>query len=334
MIEAPVTVTEIPSEAIIRIAPAHNARGHDQIIQGAQKAKPRTSNKAKVARPPNAFILYRQHHHPLVKAEYPNLHNNQICEYFASLIKRSKLIRSAVILGSQWKQESAATKEKFASLATCLKAKHLQEHPGYQYQPRKSSEKKRRQTRKITKNENALTGLTATSSLTLQSDPDDKGSSNSGTSGSQMAQVAAVGLPGGLPAAATLDFSTVPSLAPGSTNPAPSTTNSGVFVSPFEISRTATGNAVFELGDEDLDDDQLAAILEEYNQTVPPALTPQAIAVRQNATPVLYNEPTEDAQDDTNFYSALVDYDEIVAFPRTFDDYFDFQAASLQSPKS
>ena len=80
MIEAPVTVSEEPDRGLIRIAPTHNPLGHDSIIPEAQKAKPRTSNKAKIARPPNAFILYRQHHHPLVKAEYPDLHNNQICE--------------------------------------------------------------------------------------------------------------------------------------------------------------------------------------------------------------------------------------------------------------
>lgn len=33
----------------------------------------------KIKRPPNAFILYRQHHHPMVKAANPELHNNQIC---------------------------------------------------------------------------------------------------------------------------------------------------------------------------------------------------------------------------------------------------------------
>jgi hypothetical protein len=44
----------------------------------------RIQNKAglkeeKVPRPPNAFILYRQHHHDMVKNANPELHNNDIC---------------------------------------------------------------------------------------------------------------------------------------------------------------------------------------------------------------------------------------------------------------
>ncbi len=35
---------------------------------------------AKIPRPPNAFILYRQQYHPLVKAENPEFHNNDICK--------------------------------------------------------------------------------------------------------------------------------------------------------------------------------------------------------------------------------------------------------------
>src|SRR5436190_22350846 len=41
----------------------------------------------KIPRPPNAFILYRQHHHPFVKATYPEYHNNDICK--SQLILRS-----------------------------------------------------------------------------------------------------------------------------------------------------------------------------------------------------------------------------------------------------
>lgn len=37
-------------------------------------------SKAKVPRPPNVFILYRQHHHPLIKAQFPGIVNNDICK--------------------------------------------------------------------------------------------------------------------------------------------------------------------------------------------------------------------------------------------------------------
>ena len=64
------------------IAPENNACGHTEVIPQVEKgkSKPAKATKpAKIARPPNAFILYRQHHHPLVKAGNPRLHNNQIC---------------------------------------------------------------------------------------------------------------------------------------------------------------------------------------------------------------------------------------------------------------
>lgn len=35
---------------------------------------------AKIPRPANAFILFRQHHHPTVKAQNPGMHNNDICK--------------------------------------------------------------------------------------------------------------------------------------------------------------------------------------------------------------------------------------------------------------
>lgn len=35
---------------------------------------------AKVPRPPNAFILYRQYWHPFIKAAHPELHNTEICK--------------------------------------------------------------------------------------------------------------------------------------------------------------------------------------------------------------------------------------------------------------
>lgn len=37
-------------------------------------------SKAKVPRPANAFILYRQHKHPVIKAQFPGIVNNDICK--------------------------------------------------------------------------------------------------------------------------------------------------------------------------------------------------------------------------------------------------------------
>jgi hypothetical protein len=86
--------------------------------------------KVKVARPPNAFILYRKHHHPLLKAANPDLQNNDI----------------SVILGKQWNEESEQVKNEYRARAEKIKKKHADDNPGYQYAPRKPSEKKRRMT--------------------------------------------------------------------------------------------------------------------------------------------------------------------------------------------
>lgn len=65
----------------MRVAPN---RGPEQLLKHnapeLRMKKKAADKKTKVPRPPNAFILYRQHHHPLVKAQYPDMHNNQICK--------------------------------------------------------------------------------------------------------------------------------------------------------------------------------------------------------------------------------------------------------------
>ncbi|OQV10181.1 hypothetical protein CLAIMM_14216 [Cladophialophora immunda] len=86
--------------------------------------------KSKVPRPPNAFILYRAKHHPTLKDVKPALSNNEI----------------SVILGKRWREESEQVRAQFKELADNIKVQHAAENPGYQYAPRKPSEKKRRMT--------------------------------------------------------------------------------------------------------------------------------------------------------------------------------------------
>ncbi|UDD62899.1 hypothetical protein AFCA_010198 [Aspergillus flavus] len=95
---------------------------------GRTHGKSALPTKSKVPRPPNAFILYRQHHHPRIKEAYPDFTNNEI----------------SIILGKQWKAESEEVKMQFRNMAEKLKKKHAEDHPDYHYTPRKPSEKKRR----------------------------------------------------------------------------------------------------------------------------------------------------------------------------------------------
>ncbi|KAL3472665.1 hypothetical protein BJX99DRAFT_272793 [Aspergillus californicus] len=108
---------------------------HDRMLgfgsnEAAAKLRQASLKSAKIPRPPNAFILYRQHHHPRIKEACPDLSNNEI----------------SVILGKQWKAEPEEAKLHFKNLAEEFKKKHAEEYPDYQYTPRKPSEKKRRAT--------------------------------------------------------------------------------------------------------------------------------------------------------------------------------------------
>ncbi|KAL2172582.1 hypothetical protein VTG60DRAFT_4701 [Thermothelomyces hinnuleus] len=86
----------------------------------------------KIPRPPNAYILYRKDKHNEVKAENPNLHNNEI----------------SVITGAMWKSESPEVRAKYHQKAQEVKAHFMALHPNYRYAPRRSSEIRRRATRR------------------------------------------------------------------------------------------------------------------------------------------------------------------------------------------
>ncbi|KAK0256619.1 hypothetical protein LTR91_003986 [Friedmanniomyces endolithicus] len=85
----------------------------------------------KVPRPPNAFIIYRKDWHSTILAQNPGVHNNSI----------------SVIIGDKWKGESEEVREIYKRKAEDVKRQHELNHPDYQYQPRKPSEKKRRMTK-------------------------------------------------------------------------------------------------------------------------------------------------------------------------------------------
>ncbi len=75
------TTFEDPERGAIQIVPSHSEQGHDSTVPGARDPKVKIAKTAKIARPANAFILYRQHYHPVLKAQQPGIHNNTICMY-------------------------------------------------------------------------------------------------------------------------------------------------------------------------------------------------------------------------------------------------------------
>lgn len=82
-------------------------------------------NTARVPRPRNAFILYRQHHHAKVVAAYPGKTNPEISK----------------IIGERWRSLAQEEKDFWIHLGDEEKKSHLERFPDYRYQPRRSSRK-------------------------------------------------------------------------------------------------------------------------------------------------------------------------------------------------
>ncbi|TKA60150.1 hypothetical protein B0A55_12861 [Friedmanniomyces simplex] len=128
-----------------------------QTLANAGQATVSKGAADKVPRPPNAFIIYRKDWHSTVVAQNPGVHNNSI----------------SVIIGEKWRGESKEVREIYRGKAEDAKRQHELNHPEYQYQPRKPSEKKRRMTKsklaKLAKAEAEANGYAAEQ----QSLPDD-----------------------------------------------------------------------------------------------------------------------------------------------------------------
>ncbi|KAL8942414.1 MAG: hypothetical protein Q9216_001678 [Gyalolechia sp. 2 TL-2023] len=223
MVQAPITMTG-GGPGAISIYPTHKAVGRKAVTA----VEPIINKKDKVARPPNAFILYRQFHHNKIVAQHPKLHNNQI----------------SIILGKQWQNEKTEVKALFKDMAEDIKRKHLSAHPDYQYQPRKPAEKKRRMTRH-------KAGLKTVAGV----------SCNSGD----------------------------------------------VAITDPTFDKTSTGNAVFTLGDDMIDENALMTMINSHNEDVLSSSAPY-----NSIAPAFFHETPGEVQDDVNFYGNTIN----------FDDYF------------
>lgn len=72
------TESDSTEMASTEIASSEIAVDNDQIAQQLP------ASSAKIPRPPNCFILYRQNYHNEVKAANPGVSNNEICKYLPS----------------------------------------------------------------------------------------------------------------------------------------------------------------------------------------------------------------------------------------------------------
>ena len=186
----------------------------------------------------------------------------------------------AVILGQQWKNEDELTIRYYKRKAEVLKLKHLKDHPEYSYQPRKPTEKKRRMTSK---------------------------------KAAVLAEISDV-----LMSSNTMDFATSSVLSSSLeiTNDAHHTEAAPVAhtTAPSTLNQTEGGNAIFTLGDADLDDEEFAAMLEAYNNNLNITINPlQAMLppAAQNP-PIIYSERVGEEQDNFNFENNAIDWNEFL----------------------
>ncbi|CAG8459783.1 6467_t:CDS:2 [Paraglomus brasilianum] len=77
--------------------------------------------KPYIPRPPNSFILYRQHHHPLILNQNPGINNSEISR----------------IVADHWKNLSEEEREEWKRKAEEAKESHMRAYPDYKYQPRR-----------------------------------------------------------------------------------------------------------------------------------------------------------------------------------------------------
>nr|AAD33451.1 mating type protein MAT-2 [Curvularia ellisii] len=89
----------------------------------------------KAPRPMNCWIIFRDAMHKHLKAEFPDLTVQEISTRCSAI----------------WHNLSDEAKQPWRDAAQSAKEEHLRLHPDYKYTPRKPGEKKKRQSRKVSK---------------------------------------------------------------------------------------------------------------------------------------------------------------------------------------
>lgn len=185
--------------------------------------------------------------------------------------------------------ESAAVKEEFKALAEKLKRQHFLEHPDYQYRPRKPSEKKRRMTRR-----KAMASAA--------------GSSQSSAVKAGALVPSAVAQVPQVPQAPQAPMG--PMLPGGAVLQGGMNTNAASSSAPPGMELTSDGNLLFSLGEESITNKDLYEYLGTYNAGMSDAMTNTNQVMVPGGTPVLYDELSQDAQDDFNFYSGMISFNQ------------------------
>lgn len=75
--------------------------------------------------------------------------------------------------------------------------------------------------------------------------------------------------------------------------------------------RTQSGNAIVDIGDADISDAMLSAMLHDFNENQPAIVFPNGQVVADRVPSITYMEDDEVSASDKNFYLNLVDYDKL-----------------------
>ncbi|CCU82043.1 MAT1-2-1/Mating-type M-specific polypeptide Mc/mating-type HMG-box protein MAT1-2 [Blumeria hordei DH14] len=111
---------------------------HSKFSSLNSKISQQKSSFATQKRPPNSWILYRKGKHAETVSQNPGLTNNQI----------------STLISAMWAAESDEVRSAYKALADRVKQQHAADNPGYRYKPRKPSEVKRRQKKKVAQDSN------------------------------------------------------------------------------------------------------------------------------------------------------------------------------------
>jgi len=147
----PVTLVYETGAEFYKVVPISKGNGNffEKLPPANVKQAEAKSSQAKIPRPPNAWILYRQHHHASVRDANPGMMNVDLCKLSQSYILRifANTV-TAKIISQKWKAESPEARDTWHAKAAEAKAAHRLKYPTYSYSPRKPGEKRRRLTKR------------------------------------------------------------------------------------------------------------------------------------------------------------------------------------------
>ncbi|KAF1811072.1 hypothetical protein P152DRAFT_76648 [Eremomyces bilateralis CBS 781.70] len=120
---------QIEDDAVVLKAEPEALNAANSSKGSGSKSGP--AKEKKIPRPPNQWILFRQHHHHSVVANNPGM----------------DVYTTSKVIGAMWRDASDEEKASWKAKAVEVARLHRLKYPNYTYAPRKTSEVKRRNTK-------------------------------------------------------------------------------------------------------------------------------------------------------------------------------------------